>query len=206
MSITTYAELKSAIASWLNRDDLASTIPDFISMVEADMSRTIRHWRMEKRSTADLTTQYSALPSDFYEPIRLSLTSGTTYSLELASQADLLRLRQRTNNVAGRPRYYAITDGSIEVIPPPDATYTLEMVYYSKIIPLTDANTSNWVLDYYPDAYLYGSLIHSAPFLADDTRLSVWASLYKNAVDAINKDSDKAKFGGSSHRMKIRSF
>lgn len=206
MSITTYAELKSAIASWLNRDDLASTIPDFISMVEADMSRTIRHWRMEKRSTADLTTQYSALPSDFYEPIRLSLTSGTTYSLELASQADLLRLRQRTNNVAGRPRYYAITDGSIEVIPPPDATYTLEMVYYSKIIPLTDANTSNWVLDYYPDAYLYGSLIHSAPFLSDDTRLSVWASLYKNAVDAINKDSDKAKFGGSSHRMKIRSF
>ncbi len=206
MSITTYAELKSAIASWLNRDDLASTIPDFISMVEADMSRTIRHWRMEKRSTADLTTQYSALPSDFYEPIRLSLTSGATYSLELASQADLLRLRQRTNNVAGRPRYYAITDGSIEVIPPPDATYTLEMVYYSKIIPLTDANTSNWVLDYYPDAYLYGSLIHSAPFLSDDTRLSVWASLYKNAVDAINKDSDKAKFGGSSHRMKIRSF
>ena len=206
MAITTYAELQAAIASWLNRDDLASTIPNFIDMVEADMSRTIRHWRMEKRSIADLTTQYSALPSDFYEPIRLSLTSGTSYSLELVGQADLLRLRQRTDNVTGRPQYYAMTDGSIEVFPTPADTYTLEMVYYSKIIPLTDTNTSNWVLTYYPDAYLYGSLIHSAPFLGDDNRLSVWAALYDNAINAINADSDKAKFGGSGHRMKIRSF
>ena len=206
MAITTYAELQAAIASWLNRDDLASTIPNFIDMVEADMSRTIRHWRMEKRSIADLTTQYSALPSDFYEPIRLSITSGTTYSLELVGQADLLRLRQRTDNVTGRPQYYAMTDGSIEVFPTPADTYTLEMVYYSKIIPLTDTNTSNWVLNYYPDAYLYGSLIHSAPFLGDDNRLSVWAALYDNAINAINADSDKAKFGGSGHRMKIRSF
>ena len=206
MAITTYAELQAAIASWLNRDDLASTIPNFIDMVEADMSRTIRHWRMEKRSIADLTTQYSALPSDFYEPIRLSITSGTTYSLELVGQADLLRLRQNTDNVTGRPQYYAMTDGSIEVFPTPDDTYTLEMVYFSKIIPLTDANTSNWVLTYYPDAYLYGSLIHSAPFLGDDNRLSVWAALYDNAINAINADSDKAKFGGSGHRMKIRSF
>jgi len=206
MAITTYAELQAAIASWLNRDDLTSTIPNFIDMVEADMSRTIRHWRMEKRSIADLTTQYSALPSDFYEPIRLSITSGTTYSLELVGQADLLRLRQRTDNVTGRPQYYAMTDGSIEVFPTPDDTYTLEMVYYSKIIPLTDVNPSNWVLNYYPDAYLYGSLIHSAPFLADDNRLSIWAALYDNAINAINADSDKAKFGGSGHRMKIRSF
>lgn len=206
MAITTYAELQAAIASWLNRDDLASTTPNFIDMVEADMSRTIRHWRMEKRSIADLTTQYSALPSDFYEPIRLSITSGTTYSLELVGQADLLRLRQRTDNVTGRPQYYAMTDGSIEIFPTPGDTYTLEMVYYSKIIPLTDTNTSNWVLNYYPDAYLYGSLIHSAPFLGDDNRLSVWAALYDNAINAINADSDKAKFGGSGHRMKIRSF
>ena len=112
MAITTYAELQSAIASWLNRDDLVPTIPNFIGMAETDMSRSIRHWRMEKRSIADLTTQYSALPSDFYEPIRLSITSGTTYSLELVGQADLLRLRQRTDNVTGRPQYYAMTDGS----------------------------------------------------------------------------------------------
>ena len=99
-----------------------------------------------------------------------------------------------------------MTDGSIEVFPTPDSTYTLEMVYYSKIVPLTDANTSNWLLEYFPDAYLYGALMHSAPFLGEDNRLAIWSTLYGNAISAINTDSDKAKFGGSGHRMKIRSF
>ena len=206
MPLTTYAELQDAIGSWLNRDDLVPTIPIFIDAAEAEMSRTVRHWRMEKRSTADLTTQYSALPSDFYEPIRLSLTSGTTYRLELAGQAEMMDLRQRGDNVTRRPRYYAMTDGSIEVFPTPDSTYTLEMVYYSKIVPLSADNASNWLLEYFPDAYLYGALMHSAPFLGEDNRLAVWSTLYGNAINAINADSDKAKFGGSGHRMKIRSF
>tara|TARA_R110001606_G_scaffold377173_3_gene536110 strand:+ start:88 stop:705 length:618 start_codon:yes stop_codon:yes gene_type:complete len=203
---STYSDLKSDIIDYLNNMSAEQSVDTFINLVEAEMSRTVRHWRMEKRSTADLTTQYSALPSDFYEPIRLSLTSGTTYRLELASQAEMMDLRQRGDNITRRPRYYAMTDGSIEVFPTPDDTYTLEMVYYSKIIPLSADNTSNWLLEYFPDAYLYGALMHSAPFLGEDNRLAVWSTLYGNAISAINADSDKAKFGGSGHRMKIRSF
>ena len=45
MAITTYAELKSSIANWLNRDDLTSVIPDFISLAEAQIARDVRHWR-----------------------------------------------------------------------------------------------------------------------------------------------------------------
>ena len=43
MAITTYAELKTAIANWLNREDLTSVIPDFISLAEADFNRKLRH-------------------------------------------------------------------------------------------------------------------------------------------------------------------
>jgi len=35
MAITTYGELKSAIATWLARDDLGAAIPDFIALFEA---------------------------------------------------------------------------------------------------------------------------------------------------------------------------
>ena len=31
MAISTYAELKTSIASWLDRSDLTDVIPDFIS-------------------------------------------------------------------------------------------------------------------------------------------------------------------------------
>ena len=59
MALTTYAELKTAIGDFLNRDDLTSVAPDFITLAEADINRRVRHWRMEGRSTAQIDTQFS---------------------------------------------------------------------------------------------------------------------------------------------------
>jgi len=206
MPITTYSELKTNIADFLNRDDLASISSTFISLAEDDLNLRLRHWRQEKRSTADIDTQYSAIPADMLEIIRFYTTSGDTRPLELISQAEMLDRKFRNLNTSGQPAYYALTAGEIEVYPVPDGTYTSELYYYSRIPALSDSNTSNWVLDYYSSAYLYGSLIHSAPYLKDDARIQVWAALYQNAIDAINTESEKAKFGGSGRRMKIRAY
>ena len=206
MAITTYDELKTSVADFLNRDDITSTIPTFISLAEANMQRKLRHWRMEKRSTAEIDTQYSAIPADFFEVIRFYVTSGDTKPLELISQAELLDRKRKNLNTSGSPSYYAITAGEIEVYPVPDGTYDAELYYYSRIPALSDSNTSNWVLEYFPDAYLYGTLLHSAPYLKDDSRTQLWASLYQEAIDAINLESERSKFGGSGRRLKIRSY
>ena len=206
MAITTYDELKTSVADFLNRDDITSTIPTFISLAEANMQRKLRHWRMEKRSTAEIDTQYSAIPADFFEVIRFYVTSGDTKPLELISQAELLDRKRKNLNTSGSPSYYAITAGEIEVYPVPDGTYDAELYYYSRIPALSDSNTSNWVLEYFPDVYLYGTLVHSAPYLKDDNRTQLWASLYQEAIDAINLESERSKFGGSGRRLKIRSY
>lgn len=206
MAITTYAELQSSIADFLNRDDLASVTTSFISLVEADMQRKVRHWRMEKRSTAELDTQYSAIPADFVEVIRFHVTSGDTKPLELISQAELLDRKAKSLNTSGTPAYYAITAGEIEVYPAPDGTYDVELYYIASIPALSDSNTANWLLERYPDAYLYGALVHSAPYLKDDARIQVFAALYQNAIDAINAESERSKYGGSGLKMKIRSY
>ena len=195
MAITTYAELQSNVTDFLNRDDLASIAPTFISLAEADMQRQVRHWRQEKRSTAELDTQYSAIPADFLEAIRFYITSGESRPLELISQFQLLDRKYNRSNTSGEPAYYAITAGEIEIFPAPAGTYTAELYYNARIEPLSDSNTSNWMLQYFPDAYLYGSLIHSAPYLKDDARLQIWAALYQSAIDAINMSGEKAKFG-----------
>ena len=206
MAITTYAELQSNITDFLNRDDSALIAPTFISLAETDMQRQVRHWRQEKRSTATLDTQYSAIPADFLEDIRFYITSGDTSPLEKISQFQLIERKFNSANTAGTPRYYALTAGELEVYPVPDGEYTAELYYYSRIPKLSDSNTSNWMLEYFPDAYLYGSLIHSAPYLKDDSRLQVWAALYQSAIDGINMSGDKAKYGGSGRRMKIRAY
>ena len=206
MPITTYAELKTNIADFLNRDDLTSVSSTFVSLAEADLNRQVRHWRQEKRSTAEIDTQYSAIPADMLEVIRFYITSGDTRPLELISQAEMLDRKFRNLNTSGQPAYYALTAGELEVYPVPDGTYTSELYYFGKTDALSDSNTSNWILEHYPDAYLYGSLIHSAPYLKDDARIQVWAALYQSAIDAINAESEKAKFGGSGRRMKIRAY
>lgn len=202
----TYQELKDAVLAFSNSQVIEQSIDTFIDLCEADMSRRIRHWRMEKRSTADLDTQYTSLPTDFYEPVRISITSGDTYVLEAADTQMIAKERQRISNATNRPRLFSIVDGTIEVWPSPDATYTLEMIYVSKIDALSSSNASNWILQYFPDTYLYGTLLHAAPFLGEDQRLPVWSSLYDKAVEAINQDSQSAKFGGAGLRMKIRSY
>ena len=205
MALANYNDLKSSIADFLNRDDLTSVIPDFITMAEARLNREVRHWRQEDRATATLDAQYTALPTNFLEPIRMSILTADTSTLEIVGVQEMSDLRANALNTSGKPRYFTILDQSIEVFPTPDGDYSLEMVYY-ETLPDLATNSTNWLLTNYPDGYLYGSLLHSAPYLQEDVRIQTWTALYQSAVSAINLDAERAKTGGSGRRMKIRSY
>lgn len=200
--ITTYAELRQAIDDMLMSETLIGAIPTFIDLCEADMNRRVRHWRMETRSTATLDGQYEDLPSDCLEIIRLNIQ--TKRQIELASVAEIIEKRRQYSDTAGEPRLYAVTANQIELWPTPDGSYTGEILYYGRIDALSSANTTNWVLSYHPDAYLYGALIHSAPYLKDDPRLPVWDSLYEKTIAGMNEDNRKFRFGGSGLRLRRR--
>jgi hypothetical protein len=55
------------LADWLNRSDLTSVIPTFISLAEAGMERVLRTGQMMTRANATIDTQYGAVPADFLE-------------------------------------------------------------------------------------------------------------------------------------------
>lgn len=203
MGLSTFTELKSAIADWLVRDDLTAAIPSFIALAEADISRILRDNRMQKRSTATLDAQYSALPSDWIETIRLHLTDST-HRIELVSAGALADLRAERGDTSGRPTHYAITANGLELFPTPDAAYAAELVYYAKVPSLSDAAPTNWLLTNAPDVLLYGALSHSAPYLKDDSRISVWSGLYQSAINNLNTASERARFSGSGLRLRNR--
>jgi hypothetical protein len=202
--IATYAELQTAIADFLNREDLTAVIPTFIRLAEARMDRDLRHWRQEQRSNADLDAQYSALPPDFLQPIRLQILAGPSGEVAPISTAQMLQLRGDRADLVGRPTNYAITGGSIELYPTPDDTYASSLVYYGRTPALSVSNTTNWLLTEAPDAYLYGSLVHAAPYLKDDARLAVWESMFKLSLDTLNSSSEDAKYGGTGLKMRTR--
>jgi hypothetical protein len=202
MALTTYAELQASVASWLNRTDLTDQIKDFIALAEARFNREIRHWRMEKTASGTISARLTTLPADWLETITLTVeTSDGPQRLQSINAADMLDLRHDDRNAGGTPQYVHNTAGQQEVFPSPDASYTSTLHYIEQIPALSDSNTSNWLLTYHPDAYLYTALVASAPFLGEDARTATWAALATSAVAAVNAESATSKFQAG---MKMR--
>lgn len=206
MAITNYSNLQTTIADFLNRDDLTTAIPTFIQLAEAQMNREIRHYSMESRvqSVQDQGDQYMQIPSDWLETIRLILTGSGTSVVELISLSGMADKRAKTEDAAGTPVFYCHVDSQFELFPTPSESTNFELLYYQKIPALADDNTSNWLLETAPDIYLYGALLHSAPYLAEDTRVAVWAQMYSAAVQNLNNQSERVKNSGTGIRLNIR--
>ena len=206
MAISTYTELKASIANFLNRDDLTATIPDFISLAESSINNEIRHWRMETRAETTLDGQFTGIPSDWLSTIRFHLTGNGTSSLEFMSLATIQNSRAARNDSAGTPTNYSLNSGQFELMPTPDGEQSAILMYYAKIPTLSDSNETNWLLTNYPDIYLYGALLHSAPYLKEDERAQTWAALYTAAVVRVNNASSRSTASGSGLRLKIGSY
>ena len=203
MALANYTDLKASVADFLNRSDLTSVIPDFITMAEADFNRTLRVREMSVRTRAPIDSQYVKLPVDFLGMRNIDLLTDpvTPMTFKNLQNLDI----HRAGDATGKPIYYSIMQNNIEFAPVPDGDYTIEIVYYQKVPPLS-LNTTNWLLDAHPDAYLYGTLQHSAPYLQSDERVGIWAGKYMQIIEQITTSDEKAKFSGSTPSISFTPF
>jgi hypothetical protein len=206
MALSTYAELKTSIGDWLNRSDLTSVIPDFISLAEAQIERTLRARQMIVRANASFDAQYGAVPSDFLEAKSLKLTSTNPQSPLSFLSIDALDAEMTKYTASGKPRFFGVVGGQLRIVPTPDATYTTELTYYAKLAKLSSSNTTNWLLTSSPDIYLYGSLLQAAPYLQDDARIQTWATLYERALNDLQTADDRSASSGGALLTRAKTF
>ena len=195
MTLTTYAGLQAAIADFLDRQDLTASIPTFIALAEARISRDLNHWKQEKRVTTTLNEQFEMIPSDMIEALSLQHVGGGRIMTMAATE--MQERRGYVSYQAAKPTNVRLTAGQFELFPEPDCDYIVSLLYRARIPALADDNTSNWLLLDAPDVLLYAALGQTAPYLKDDARLPVWAALYQSAVDALNAESKSAKTTGT---------
>jgi len=202
-TITNYSTLQSAIADYLNRADLTSQIQTFIQFVEADLNTRLRCREMIVRATTTNDDEFVKLPLDFLEALNLQIVGGASpLRYVTLDEADMINKAQVLTQVS----VYSLMNGAIELIPPPSTDVEIEMVYYGKIPALTDSNTTNWLLTKAPDVYLYGALVHAAPFLMDDQRIPVFGNIYLKRVEELNQESQKSLHSGSPLLARTRSI
>ncbi|MBI3678102.1 MAG: hypothetical protein HY243_15950 [Proteobacteria bacterium] len=189
--LDTYANLQAAIAGWLNRTDLAPRIPDFITLAEVYLGRTLRVRRMIGRSDAAIDGEFIVVPSDFAGVLSFELKDTSPVDrLAIAEPDDLAQRKSQTTDLTGKPGVYAIVGGQFQFFPAPDQSYAAELTYYKKLEPLSATTASNWLLADHPDLYLYAALVQASPYLMDDDRVTVWAGILDRLVSDI-QDADK---------------
>jgi hypothetical protein len=203
MSLDSYGNLQVEVATWLRRADLVPEIPTFITLAEAQFNRKLRSARMITRVAAfAISAQTMALPSDFVSMKSVRLVSPAR-SLRWVSDTKMDELLDTTEYTAGSPSHYTIEGANIRFSPVPATAYTAALVYYASLPPLS-TNTTNWLLQSHPDAYLYGALLQSAPYLRADERLPMWAEMLRAIITDIN--GSDAGVGGALDPQPSTSF
>jgi hypothetical protein len=206
MALTTYAELKTSIGDWLNRSDLTTAIPDFISLAEAQIERTLRTRQMIVRANASFDAQYGAVPSDFLETKSLKLTSTNPQTPLQFLSIDALDNEMTKYTASGKPKFFGVVGGQFRIVPTPDSNYTTELTYYAKLTKLSSSVSSNWLLASSPDIYLYGALLQAAPYLQDDARIQTWATLYERALNDAQTADDRGASSGGALLTRAKTF
>jgi hypothetical protein len=212
MSIKNYAELKTAIADWLNRTDLEARIPDFITLCEAAIYRQLRSTNNEKlqdyvfdsNGVTNIKDKIP-VPSDYLQP---RLLSYNDVPLTRISEAQYLK-KLKESDAAREPKYYTRIHDELLFYPKFDGDEQdakVQLWYYFRppaldvIVPpatSSDTNTNDVLLNS-PDLYLFGSLLQAQAYLIGDERLGIWGTQYQVALDQQTELSEDEDYLGST--------
>lgn len=202
MNFDSYTTLQAAIADELNRTDLATQIPGFIRLAEAQTERQLRTRQMLASTSLTIDAERVAVPSDFLEARFINLSTNPPTLLEFESAEGIASVFR----AQGKPLVYTIEGENFRFSPVPDASYSASLVYYRSIPKLSATNASNWLLERHPDIYFYGALVNSAPYLKEDARVQTWAQYYQGAVDVLSVEDDRSQSASHGLKSKARAF
>lgn len=190
MALATYAQLKTAVADWLERGDLADRTGDFIALAESRLNRVLRLRMMETEEalTATAGARTVALPAGFREPIALWLNRAEGRAALRFVDPALLPAAA----AAGEPQAWSLNGATIAFDRPCDRTYGLTLRMVGRLA-LSDAQPTNAVLADYPDLYLFGALVEAAPYLRDAELLSLFTARLEAALTEARAKEARGK-------------
>jgi len=198
MSVTNYTELQARVANELDRDDLASRIPEWIVECEARLNRILRCPEMEATSSLTQTAGVCTLPANYLEYMSVSIaTKGELKPLSV-SQANTFF---GGSPPSGTPRYFSADKATSTLKIYPTSSDTIDVRMYVAL-PALVTNTTNWLLTKYPEVYIYGSLLPSASFLLDDARIATWGTLLDKSIAEITGKMTGPRWGVGSRTEK----
>ena len=179
MSITTLAELETALDQETSRSDITWT--DYIARGEARLNRKLRLFSQETSGAFILTSgaNSSALPNGFIEHIDLFFTNDN----HQPTQQSLYSLQETASTGSGRPYYFSIGN-VIQFEREADQDYNFTHRFYKKFDLIAD--NSNSLLLTAPDAYIYAALSAFYMRAKDPNSVQLNLTMLNGVIEELN--------------------
>lgn len=202
MSITTYAELQTAVKNWTHRanilgaDDAADMIPDLILLGENRIFTDLRHRHMESAFSSTIAAGVIALPASYVE-LEYAYIDGTPVSFLERRTPEWIYSKYPVRSSDGKPCYIAREITNFIFGPFPDSGYTVKGVYYKRLSRISSA--TNALFDEFPELYLFAALSEAHVFTeSEPPLLQVWEQKYQGIAGRIMAEHRKEKASGSA--------
>ena len=194
MPFSSYSDLQASIGRWLKRNNLSDSAPDFIALAEVRLNSRLRVRQMRTYYTITPSTAFITLPGDYNEAVSLSYGKcKLDFVTESAADPSLQNCDSNAYTIVGnRIKLLTLVDGKTQ----------LTLHYYANLEPLSDTNTSNWLLEDAPNIYLYASLVEAEAFIKNDDRVAGWKAALDTAINDLQTDDMSGQFSGSSLGMR----
>ena len=190
MALSTYAELKAAIATQIARSDLTTPIVDFVTLVEADIRRDVRIQEMESLATGSLTGETLAFPTRFVLARRLAI-AGKVYTYETP------QVYRVESDAGSTVRIFTTIGTNLYILGGASGT-AYSLLYLASFAAFSGSTDTNALLANAPDVYLYGACKHASIYLKDDADAAKYAGAYQAAVSQVNGRDAQKKASGSA--------
>lgn len=201
MALASLDELKTAVSGWATRTDSAFTarLPDFIRLAEE------RIWQRVRVSDMVTLPEVLTIPAGLFYA---DLPDGFLAFRSIGAIAP-----NKNMDFIPADRLYALPtpgDGSVYSIEgrrflygqTPSADLAITVRYYKAPDLLTDATSTNWLLEKAPSVYLYAALLEYYVFAKNAAKVGEYGKLFDDAVQRLESADQAAMISGSTLRMR----
>ena len=202
----TYSELVAHIIAHTDRADLSSTVDTFIAQAVSEINLDVRCGAMVVRATSNISTQFTNLPSDCLEV--LNVQNNDRYGEPIlnvsVNEADIVK--QEWMGVTDAPKYYTVVRDSIELVPAPNASYSIGITYFQKVTTPSSTATTSTMMDTYPQLFILGSLKYAYDYLKEKDEYADKLQKFDVEKAKINKSFKTSAFGDGALHVRRRTY
>jgi hypothetical protein len=186
MAISTFSELKTAIATWALRSgdsDFVTRTADCIALAEGRINRELGALETDTTLTGTVGSRRITTGLTIEEPIALWLAQTGYDEERITIQPDGSFPYEATS---GKPSVAALDEGGtyLDFNRPLDTAYPFRFRYRGRIT-LSDAAPTNWLLTNHPDVYLAAAMMWGAGYQEDWQNGSVWKGMLEEGIPQI---------------------